>query len=333
MKRKSPSKMASRELVWPGARTFFGAPLNHELDTLDAQVAFLGVPYDLGSQSWIRSGQKAGPSAARLQSWNTLYYRWPPNAEASGGAFGWYDVETDRLYLDGVTMADVGDVAIVGADIEYNLGLITTAARRVIQSGALVVAVGGDHSISFPVGRGMEPLGPIDVVHIDSHTDFADNSASGGAQGSRYTHGSQVRRLSELPFVRSITEIGLRNAWRDEVYALRDAGITYATTLDVITRGPAGVVQEMVPKTGNLYVSIDIDVLDLPLVPGTTVPEPGGLSYRQLRELLAEIARQGRVIGFDIVELNPPYDPTGATARIVSWLITHFLAEIFDQPR
>ena len=90
---------------------------------------------------------------------------------------------------------------------------------------------------------------------------------------------------------------------------------------------------DLVVDSGALYVSIDLDVLDLGLVPGTTLPEPGGLSYRQLRSVAAEVARRGRVVAFDIAELNPPYDPSGGTARLAAWLITHFLSEIFDHQR
>ena len=320
---------SSAELIWPAPRTFFGTPAHPDLDTLDAQVAFLGVPYDTGTQTWIRTGQKLGPSLARANTWDQFHYRWPPNAHAEGGAFGWYDVEADRDYLQGVTMADVGDVAIVGAAIEQNLSNITEAAERIVQRGALVVAVGGDHSISFPVARGLEPLGDFDFVHIDAHPDFADNYF-----GARYTHGSQVRRISELGFIRSITELGLRNATRNDIEPLRSYGGRWATSRDIIENGAAAVVQELVPKSDRLYVSIDIDVLDSPYVPGTTVPEPGGLTYRQLRELLIALARRGRVAGFDIVELNPPFDTNaGGTTRVTTWLITHFLSEIFEQPR
>ncbi len=74
-------------------------------------------------------------------------------------------------------------------------------------------------------------------------------------------------------------------------------------------------------------------MLDSSVAPGHSLPEPGGLGYRQLREILAEVARRGRVIGFDVVELNPARDPSGATARVATWILTHFLSEIFDQPR
>jgi agmatinase len=317
------------DLLWPAPRTFFGAPSVREIDRLEAQVAFLGVPYDAGTiQPMIRTGQSAGPAWARLGSTNHLEYRWPPGATGDGGAAGWYDVEADRDYLTGVTMADVGDVAIVGAEIERNLDRTTEVARRLVERGALVVAVGGDHSISYPVARGMAPFGEIDVVHIDAHPDFADEYF-----GARFTHGSQLRRISELPFVRSVTGLGFRNATREDIDPMRAAGHGFATTKDMVESGPAEIVRRLVPESDALYVSIDIDVLDLAIVPGTTLPEPGGLSYRQLRETLVEVARRGRVVGFDIVELNAPYDHAGAAARVTTWAIVHFLSEIFEQPR
>lgn len=236
-------------------------------------------------------------------------------------------MEADRDYLIGVTMADVGDVAIQGSEVERNFDRITEAARRIVERGALLVAVGGDHSISYPLGRGMETIGEIDIVHVDAHADFNDELA-----GARYTGASQLRRLSELPFVRSITVLGIRNVERAEIDAMREYGVRWATSLE-LERGPAEAVRRLAPESDALYVSVDLDVLDLSLVPGTTLPEPGGPSYRQVREALVEIARRGRVVGFDIVELNPPFDLAGSTARVATWLITHFLSEIFDQPR
>ena len=298
-------------------RTFFGSPSVDDLASLNAQVAFLGVPYDGGTpQPGNRTGQTAGPMAARMSSWEQFNH-----------GSGWYDVETDRDLLVGVTMADVGDVVIQGSDDQRNFDRITETVKRIVERGSLLVAVGGDHSISYPLGRGMETVGEIDVVHIDAHADFSDQ-----LDGSRYTGASQLRRLSELPFVRSITALGLRNVLREEIDALRDYGARCATSRE-LESGPAEVVRRLVPESDALYVSIDLDVLDLSLVPGTTLPEPGGPSFRQLRELLTETARRGRVVGFDIAELNPPYDFASNTARVATWLITHFLSEIFEQPR
>ena len=299
------------------------------LEMLSAQVAFLGVPYDGGTpQPGIPTGQRAGPGAAREATAAQFYYPRSAGAGVDRGAEGWYDVEADRDYLVGVTMADVGDVAIQGSDTEANYGRITRAARGIVERGALMVAIGGDHSISYPLGRGMEPLGEFDVVHVDAHTDFLDE-----LDGARLTGASQLRRLAELPFVGTVTALGVRNVERVEVDGMRALGGRWATSLDVLQHGAGGVVRETVPKTESLYVSIDLDVLDSSVAPGHSLQEPGGLSYRQLRAILVEVARRGRVIGFDVVELNPARDPSGATARVTTWIVTHFLSEIFDQSR
>jgi len=316
-------------LLDPAPRTFFGVPSVPDLAILEAQVAFLGVPYDGGTpQPGIPTGQRAGPAAAREATEAQFYY---PRSTAGGddpGAEGWYDVEADRDYLVGVTMADVGDVAIQGSDTEANYQRITGAARRIVERGALLVAIGGDHSISYPLGRGMEPIGEFDVVHIDAHTDFLDD-----LDGARLTGASQLRRLAELSFVGNVTAVGVRNVDRIELDGMRELGARWATSLDVLERGAGEVVRATVPETDSLYVSIDLDVLDSSIAPGHSLPEPGGLDYRQLRGILVEVARRGRVIGFDVVELNPARDPSGTTARVATWVVTHFLSEIFDQPR
>jgi agmatinase len=316
-------------LIDRAPRTFFGMPSLGELDKLDAQVAFLGVPYDAGTpEPGIPTGQRAGPAAAREATQAQFYYPRLASAGDGQGAEGWYDVEADRDYLVGVTMVDVGDVAIQGSDTEANYGRITGAARMIAERGAVMVAIGGDHSISYPLGRGMEPFGEFDVVHVDAHTDFLDE-----LDGARLTGASQLRRLAELPFVGTVTALGVRNVERAEVDGMRELGGRWATSLDVVERGAGDVVREAVPEAEALYVSIDLDVLDSSVAPGHSLQEPGGLSYRQLRSILAELAHRGRVIGFDVVELNPARDPSGVTSRVATWVVTHFLSEIFDQPR
>ena len=313
-------------LIDPAPRTFFGVPSLLELDALDAQVAFLGVPYDGGTpEPGLATGQRSGPGAAREESQFQFYYPPPVQTGDDAGAEGWYDVEADRDYLVGVTMADVGDVKIQGSDTEGNYERITGAARAIADRGALMVAIGGDHSISFPLGRGMEPFGEFDVVHIDAHADCVDEM-----DGSRLTGGCQLRRLGELPFVGTVTALGLRNVDRVEVDGIRELGGQWATSLEVIDHGAAEIVRRTVPEADALYVTVDLDVLDSSIAPGHSLTEPGGLSYRQLRTMLVEVARRGRVIGFDIAELNPARDYSGATARVAAWIATHFLSEIFE---
>jgi agmatinase len=295
-------------------RTFFGAPAVAGLDGLDAQVAFLGVPFDGGTpQPGNRTGQAAGPAAVRLRSF-----------ELFEAGEGFYDVETDRTHLHGVTMADVGDVAVQGGEVEPTFERISAAARRIVGRGALLVAVGGDHSISFPLVRGVAPHGELDVVHVDAHADFLDE-----LDGARLTGASQLRRIAELDGVRSVSALGLRNVERSEVEAMREAGARWATSLE-LERDPAGAVERVVPASDALYLSIDLDVLDGPLVPGATLPEPGGPSCRQLREVLGAVARRGRVVALDVAELNPPHDPGDITARVAAWLVAGVLAAILE---
>lgn len=320
---------ATGPLIDPTSGTFFGVPGIREVADLRAQVAFLGVPYDAGTpEPGIPTGQRAGPAAVREASREILHYPVASHESGEGdeGAAGWYDVEADRDYLTGVTMADLGDVAIQGSDTEGNYERITGAARRIAESGALMAALGGDHSISYPLGRGMEPFGPLDVVHVDAHADFLD-----ALDGARLTGASQLRRLTELPFVDRVTAIGIRNVDREEVDGLAELGGRWATSRDVIERGGAEVVRDTVRESAALYVSVDLDVLDSSVAPGHSLPEPGGLGYRQLRGLLAAVARRGRVIGFDVVELNPARDPSGTTARVAAWTATHLLSEIFAE--
>ena len=307
-------------LVRRASGTFFGVPRAVDLDDLDAQVAFLGVPFDAGTpQPGNRTGQAAGPEAARRSSRDQFDY----GVDAS---LGWHDVEAGRDRLVGVTMADIGDVAIQGSQLQTNFDRMTEVMRRLTGSGALPVVVGGDHSVSFPLVRGIEPVGEVDVVYLDAHADFYDE-----LDGARYSGASEMRRIRELPFVRSVTALGIRNVDRVELAAMREMDVRWATALDMVEGRGSDVVADLVPRSQALYVSIDLDVLDISLTPGHTLPEPGGLDYRQLRAVLDRIAGRGRVVGFDVVELNPALDAGEVTARTATWLITHFLSEIFEQ--
>src|SRR5256886_12979586 len=172
----------------------------------------------------------------------------------------------------------------------------TAAARKIAERGAMVVAVGGDHSISFPVGRGVaEAHRMVDVVHIDAHPDFADS-----IYGSKLQHGSQLRRLFELPTTKRFTALGLRSVDRDQYEDMKRLGVAFASTRAILDEGPRGVVDRLGQPAEQPYVAVDIDLLDSGLVPGTTLPEPGGLAHRQLRALLPPVATQSKIRSFGI---------------------------------
>ncbi len=316
----SGDRATTETLIRPALRTFFGSPACDDLERLDAQVGFVGVPWDQGVIiPVIRSGAYAGPRLVRETRTRLR------ETQADGTSAGWFDIETERHHLAGVRMADCGDVLVAGGDVGLSHERITAVSRRITERGALVVAVGGDHSVSFPVGRGVADVhGTVDVVHIDAHPDFADV-----IYGSKFSHGSQLRRLFELKTVERITAIGLRSADPDQYEDMKRLGVGFASTRAVLDEGPAAVVERLVRPGRNLYVSIDIDVLEGALVPATTLPEPGGLAYRQLRVLLEAIARRGPIVGFDIVETSAA-QPDVATAMTTAWLVVHLLSAIFD---
>ena len=306
-------------LMRPAARTFFNAPACDDLDALEAQVAFLGVPWDAGViVPMIRSGASAGPRLVR-DTRTRLKDTLP-----DGSSAGWFDIETERQHLRGVRLADCGDVLLGAGDTQLSHDRITEASRRIAEKGTLLAAVGGDHSVSFPVGRGVADVyGTVDVVHIDAHSDFADT-----IYGSKLSHGSQLRRLYELPTTDQLVALGLRSVDRDQYEDMKRLGVGFASTKALLDEGPVAVVERLVRADRDLYVSIDIDVLDGGIVPGTTLPEPGGIAFRQLRDLLVAIAGRGRVVGFDIVETSAAQADVN-TAMTTAWLMVHFLSAIF----
>lgn len=315
----SGPKSSMADLIRPAARTFFNSPMCDDLDGLDADVGFVGVPWDQGVIiPSIRSGASAGPRLVR-DTRTRLKETLPDGTSA-----GWFDIETEQHHLRGVRLADCGDVLIGAGDTILSHDRISEAARRIAERGALVAAVGGDHSISFPVGRGVADVyGKVDVVHLDAHSDFADT-----IYGSRLSHGSQLRRLYELPTTDQLTALGLRSVDRDQYDDMKRLGVGFASTKAIIDEGPEAVVERLVRKDRELYVSIDIDILDGGIVPGTTLPEPGGIDFRKLRDLLVAIARQGRVVGFDIVETSAAQLDVN-TSMTTAWLMVHFLSAIY----
>ena len=190
-----------------------------------------------------------------------------------------------------------------------------------------MVAIGGDHSISYPLGRGMEPLGEFDVVHVDAHADFLDE-LDGARLTGRASCGAWQSCRSSAPSPRLESAMWIARRWTG-CGSWAGAG---RPRLDVIERGAGDVVRDTVPDAGRC-TSRSTSTFSTPRSrPGTRCPSPAG-SATAAAGVLVELARRGRVIGFDVVELNPARDPSGATSRVATWIVTHFLSEIFDMPR
>ncbi|MBI4289071.1 MAG: agmatinase [Chloroflexi bacterium] len=293
---------------WP---TFFGAPACSDMSKLKADIAFLGVPLD--STTNDRPGSRFGPLGIRDVSMRYQRHEWD----------GWFDQESGGNILRGVTMADCGDVDIRVVDLAVNFDKITRATEMVLDRRAFPALVGGDHAITFPSVRAHGR--PVHIVYFDAHVDFTDEW-----QGVKFSHDNPLRRVSELPFVTGITLVGIRGVLSraNPYWEAREKGATMISSQELRERGVSATLSRL-PSLGDTYVSVDIDVLDPAVAPGTGYPEPGGLTYYELKQALLEVAQRGRVVGFDLVEVAPWFDPTQRTTRTAARLILDFMGAVF----
>ena len=281
----------------------------------EADVGVVGVPFDQGAS--YRSGTRFGPKAIR--DWSVRF------SSLGADPPGYLDLRTDTRR--GVCkVVDTGDVDILPLVWEDNFERMTDGVKRILDRGAIPVTLGGDHAITFPLVRAFEGAArPITVVHFDAHLDYRDETA-----GVRYGHGHVLRRVRELDFVERIVSIGIRSIrhQRNDVEDYRAHGNTMICAWDVHANG-ADHYASVLPNGQDVYVTFDIDGMDASLVPGTGTPEVGGLTYEQARRFLELVVPNNRLVGMDLVEVNPLYDPTQITALMASQLIVETLGFAF----
>lgn len=308
--------------AWPivraQPRSFFGAPLCTDLDELNADVAFLGMPFDQGTIG--RPGARFGPDAVR-DAPRAYAYSSPLGAQEE--AEGFFDLDTGDDMLRGVTMADCGDITVLPSDVLRNFGKLTDVVERIVARQAFPVVVGGDHAVTFPVVRGLSGFAPLSIVHFDAHLDYTHD-----LQGVLHTHGSPIRRCRELPFVDHITSVGLRSVRRKPCEEAQRDGNLMVSAARFKELGPRAVA-DLIPKAENLYITLDIDALDPSQAPGTGTPEVGGLFYHETRECLRALVAGSNLVGFDLVEVAPPYDSSEITSQLAASLIIDILAARF----
>jgi agmatinase len=292
---------------WPFAdpSTFLDAPFISDglrkeiLDTLD--VALIGVPMDLGVTN--RPGARHGPRAVR-----------------SVERIGPYEHVLRVAPMSSLTVADVGDVPMQSrydlaqchADIEH-------CFRMIAQTRAVPLSVGGDHSITGSIMKGLGVSGPMGMVHFDAHCDTA-----GVYEGSKFHHGAPFREavLAGVLDPRRCIQIGIRGGaeylWEFS-YA---SGMTVIHVDEVAEMGIPAVIAKAreVVGGGPTYVTFDVDGLDPAFAPGTGTPEVGGLSPREAIQILRGLAGID-IIGGDVVEVAPEYDPTSNTAQVAAQIL------------
>lgn len=298
-----------------GIATFLRSEAVRDLAGISADIAFLGVPTDEGSP--FMPGSRFAPRAIREQS---LRF----------GQQGYYDHRDGSLHLvhelTNRRIVDYGDSDILPTNIEDSFANITRDVSQILVNGLLPVVVGGDHAISFPVVRAFAE--PIHVVHFDAHVDYAPFR-----HGYEFTNAHAFRHIHHMDHVQSLTQVGVRSLRDPEEWVMdsvRDGN--HVVSIYDFWKGRERAVIDHLPPGAKCYVSIDIDVLDMSLVPGCVSGEPNGMTYGELRDVLTALASHTEIVGFDVVEVNPLLDVgTSPTSYLAAHLILEFLGQITAQ--
>ena len=301
-------------LPFVGLCSFGKYPYHADWASIDAAVAILGAPFDFGTQ--YRAGARFGPRGIREAS--TLF---------SFGHAGAYDHEDDITYLpaDGPRIVDIGDADIIHTDTAASHANIEAGVRAILRAGAMPVVLGGDHSVNIPCINAFSDQKPFHLVQIDAHLDFVDSR-----HGVTAGHGNPMRRAAEKPWVSGLTQLGIRNVSSTAREGYEDARRMGSDILSVrqIRKFGIAAVLERIPAGSRYYVTIDIDGFDPSIAAGTGTPSHGGFYYYEVLELLDGLARRGDIIGLDLVEVAPDYDPTGSTTTLAAQLLLNVIGRI-----
>ena len=278
-----------------------------ELAARRPDVAIVGAPFD--DMVTHRPGARFGPRAIR-------------EAQYSTGSLNSLQLGVEPFEV--LTVVDAGDANIVPAIADRSHAMIYRKVFEVASTGAIPIVLGGDHSITWPSATAVAEVrrpGTIGILHFDAHADTAPDS-----WGQLAGHGSPMRRLIESGAVdgRNFVQVGLRGYWPspDVLDWMRGHGLRWHFMTEIEERGAEAVIADAIAEALDgpdaIYLSVDIDVVDPGLAPGTGTPEPGGMLTRELLRAVRQIAAQVELAGMDIVEVSPPYDWAESTAMIAN---------------
>ena len=263
----------------------------------DVDIGIIGVPWDSGTTN--RPGPRHGPRQLR---------------DASTMIRAQHPVSGIRPY-EKLNCADLGDVSINPADIEDSMNRITSFYRTVIEKEIKPLTAGGDHLTSLPVLRAVADKGPLGMIHFDSHTDLFHSYFD----GTMFTHGTPFRRAVEENLLdpKRVIQIGIRGTQydREDLDFADSVGIRVIKIEEFFDRGIEDVMTEARAIVGEkeTYISYDIDFIDPAFAPGTGTPEVGGPNSYEALKVVRELTGV-KIVGADMVEVSPPFDPSSNTA-------------------
>ena len=274
-----------------------------ELRRLAVDVAIVGAPFDDAVSH--RPGARFGPRAIR-------------EAQYTSGSIHSLQLDVDPFEL--LTVVDAGDANIIPSWIERSHAMIYRKVREVAETGAIPIILGGDHSITWPSATAIAEVrrpGSIGIVHFDAHADTAPDG-----WGVLASHGSPMRRLIESGAVKgkNFVQVGLRGYWppKETFDWMQEQGLRWHLMREIEERGAEPVIADAIAEAldgpDSIYLSLDIDVIDPGMAPGTGTPEPGGMLTREVLRAIRQIVGAVDLAGMDIVEVSPPYDQAETTA-------------------
>lgn len=303
---------------FPIISTFCQVPYCEHLSQLtpDTQAAILGIPWDEGVG--FIPGQRLAPKQIRDYS---ARLRLPED--------GFFSIEDGRGLLRKVKIVDLGDVGVFKTLPQKTFANISETIKEIVSKNIVPIILGGDHSITYPIIKGFAQYERLGIIQIDAHLDF-----NVGREGIVLGNENCIRRVSELPFISSITQIGIRGLLpvEESFVAAQKRGNVIITIQDIKNRGLSAVLKKIQPlNVKNFYITLDIDALDPGIAPGTSTREPGGLTYEEVKQLLQDLTKFYNIVGLDLVEVNPLVDASGLTAILATRLILEFCFDCFDR--
>jgi len=279
----------------------------------DVDIGIIGVPWDSGTTN--RPGPRHGPRQLR---------------DASTMIRAQHPVSGIRPY-EKLNCADLGDVSINPADIEDSMNRITSFYKTVIKKGIKPLTAGGDHLTSLPVLRAIAERGPLGMIHFDSHTDLFHSYFD----GTMFTHGTPFRRAVEENLLdpKRVIQIGIRGTQydREDLDFADSVGIRVIKIEEFFDRGIEDVMTEARAIVGEkeTYISYDIDFIDPAFAPGTGTPEVGGPNSYEALKVVRELTGV-KIVGADMVEVSPPFDPSSNTAFLGVSVMFELLCQMVD---
>lgn len=290
-----------------GPQTFMRLPEATSAEGLD--VGFIGIPMDIGT-SW-RSGTRFGPKQLRQES----------------AMIRPYNIQTGAAPFDTLECADLGDIPINTFSLSDTIRIISDVYDAHLKYDFIPVGLGGDHSMTLPILRSIaRKHGPVALIHVDAHADVNDEMF-----GERETHGTVFRRAYEEGIIVAdkVFQIGLRGTGytADDFKEAADWGFNQYLAPELWHKSLTPLAHEIKERIGDhkVYITYDIDSLDPSFAPGTGTPEIGGLTTMQAMELIRGL-KGLNIVGCDLVEVSPPYDPSGNTALTGANLIFELLS-------